>query len=194
VGLCMKVVMLALFIIFQGSSISYAGANEVVINGSSLNAEQLMQLQQLVGPVNSGEYWYDPISGLWGYKGGPYSGQILPGLNLGGPLQADASGRGTGVFINGREIHLMEVAALQQSFGYINPGRYWLNAQGIGGYEGGPPQFNLAVSQNQGGGGGGWGGGEPGYNVNAAGASLGSDGNCSYAMMPDGSSVMTGNC
>ena len=167
------------------------GASAVRVNGSALSSEQVGQLQQILGSaIAPGDYWYDNFSGLWGYQGGPYSGQILPGLNLGGPLQADASGRGTGVFINGREIHPQEYAQLQRSFGVINPGRYWLNAQGIGGYEGGPAQFNLAFSSN----GGAGAGGEPGYNVNAAGASLGSDGNCSYAMLPDGSSVMTGNC
>lgn len=56
----------------------------VVINGAPLNPEQIAQLQQMVGAVTPGEYWYDNVSGLWGYKGGPYSGQIYPGLNLGG--------------------------------------------------------------------------------------------------------------
>lgn len=116
---------------------------------------------------------------------------LYPGLHLGGPLQPDASGRGTGVFINGREIHPQELLKLQQSFGAVNPGRYWLNPQGIGGYEGGPAQFNLMPARGAAGQGG---SGEAGYNVNAVGASLGSDGNCSYAMLPDGSSVMTGNC
>ena len=32
-------------------------------------------------------------------------------------------------------------------------GRYWVNAQGIGGVENGPPRFNLALCGPQGGGG-----------------------------------------
>lgn len=70
-------------------------------------------------------------------QGGPTVGQVWPGLDLGGPLQADASGGGTQVFINGRELHPVEVDYLRGLFGYVLAGRYWLNAMGIGGYEGG---------------------------------------------------------
>jgi hypothetical protein len=35
-----------------------------------------------------------------------------------------------------------ELAYLQSLFGTVNPGRYWLNGWGIGGYESGPPLFN----------------------------------------------------
>ncbi len=187
------IVFFGIFPAFGNAAEPMGNSNSgVLVNEAPLSPDQVGQLQQVLGSaVLPGEYWYDSFSGLWGYKGGPYSGQILAGLNLGGPLRADASGGGTGVFINGREIHPMEYAQLQRNFGMINPGRYWLNAQGIGGYEGGPAQFNLAFSANGGSGGA---GGDAGYNVNAAGASLGSDGNCSYAMLPDGSSVMSGNC
>lgn len=165
----------------------------IIINGKTLDQNEVMQLQQIVGAaVVPGNYWYDGVSGLWGYIGGPYSGQILPGLSL-GELPPDASGRGTNVYINGREIHPTELTQLQQGFGVIQPGRYWLNAQGIGGYEGGPAQFNLLASRggtSSQGGGGMYGG----YTERAAGGSVGSDGNCSYYMAPDGSSVMTGNC
>jgi len=170
---------------------AFAANTSVVVNGAVLSEEQVSQLGQMLGVgMTPGDYWYDNVSGLWGYTGGPYAGQIYPGMNLGGPLQANASGGATAVFINGRAIHPQELMQLQAAYGQVSPGRYWLNAEGIGGYEGGPAQFNLALSGR----GGGAGGGEPGYNVNAAGASLGSDGNCSYAMLPDGSSVMSGNC
>ncbi len=136
-------------------------------------------------PVPDGDYWYDRVSGLWGLRGGPTLGQLPPGLNLGGNLRADASGGGTNVFINGRELHPTEVAYLQQVFGYVIPGRYWMNAQGIGGQEGGPPMFNLlAAAQAQSGG--------NGYTRRGLFGSTGSDGNCSYYLHPNGSSVMTG--
>ena len=175
---------------FIAVSVQAQDPGAVLINGKALDQNEIFQLQQTVGAqIIPGNYWYDQMSGLWGYIGGPYSGQILPGLNLGGPLAPDASGGGTNVFINGREIHPAELLQLQRSYGVVNPGRYWLNAQGIGGYEGGPAQFNLmpqgAASQNGA-------GGEPGYNVQTAGGSIGSDGNCSYFLSPDGSSVS--NC
>jgi hypothetical protein len=112
-----------------------------------------------------------------------------PDLNLGGPLAIDASTGGTGIVINGRELHLSEALYLQQLFGYVIPGRYWLNAMGIGGAEGGPAMFNLvALAQQQSGGGG------ASYTRRGPFGSMGSDGNCSYYMTPGGSSVMSGNC
>jgi hypothetical protein len=77
-------------------------------------------------------------------EGGPAAGQILPGLSLGGPLQADASRGDTGVFLNGRELHAMDVAVLQRCVA-VAPGRYWLAANGVGGYEHAPPSFNLTA-------------------------------------------------
>jgi hypothetical protein len=109
-----------------------------------------------------------------------------PELELGGELAADASTGGTGIFFNGRELHLTEAAYLQQLFGYVIPGRYWLSPMGVGGFEGGPALFNLvAAAQQQGGG---------GYTRRGPFGSMGSDGECSYYMTPGGSSVMTGNC
>lgn len=135
--------------------------------------------------VPDGRYWYDPISGLWGIEGGAALGQMPPTLELGGPLREDASGGTTAIFVNGRELHLTEAAYLQQLFGYVIPGRYWLNAFGIGGNEGGPALFNLAALAQQAGG---------SYTRRGPFGSMGSDGQCSYYMTPGGASVMTGNC
>ena len=80
-----------------------------------------------------------------GLEGGPTLGFIPAGLDVGGPLQADASGGGTGVFINGREIHPVDVAGLQQLTPVV-PGRYWVDARGLCGYEGNPtPILDLAA-------------------------------------------------
>jgi hypothetical protein len=81
---------------------------------------------------------------VWGLDGGPAEGQIHPGLRLGGTLKRDASKGRTGVIVNGRELHALDVAALQRCVTVI-PGRYWVLANGVGGKEGGPAQFNLAV-------------------------------------------------
>ena len=115
----------------------------------------------------------------------------MAGLPLGGPLRADASGGGTGVFINGREIHGQEYLLLMQTFGSVMPGRYWMNAQLIGGFEGGPATFNLNTAAGNSGSSS---GGGSGYNVNTYGGSLMSDGGCSGYLHPSGASVMTGNC
>ncbi len=159
----------------------------VIVNGVELKEEQGTALIQYYGTIPAGKYWYDSFSGLWGLEGGPGTGQIVSNLPIGGPLQENASGGGTGVFVNGREIHVKEYVQLQQLYGSVVPGRYWMNAQFIGGYEGGPAIFNLgaaARSSSQG----------SGYNRNTIGGGLMSDGNCSGYLHPSGASVMTGNC
>jgi hypothetical protein len=120
----------------------------VFVNGVALQSQQINFLQQQYAVrVLPGRYWYDAVSGAWGFEGGPTLGQIYPGLALGGPLRADASRGNTGVFINGRELHLNDVMALRRCT-QVYRGRYWVNAQGIGGVEGGPPMFNLAALCN----------------------------------------------
>jgi hypothetical protein len=168
-------------------------SRRVILNGAALTESDIASLERAYGvPVQPGRYWYDKTSGLWGQEGGALAGQIHPGLNMGGPLRTDASRGNTGVFINGRELPMQEVQFLQQ-LGPVLPGRYWMNAQGIGGAEGGPPLFNLgaaiAAQQRRGSGLG------TGYNRTTPGGHLGSDGSCSYYFDPaSGSSVMSGNC
>lgn len=157
----------------------------IVVNAEELNSQDGQQLLQLYGPIAQGNYWYDPVSGLWGLAGGPSTGQIQPNLRLGGPLQPDASGGGTGVFVNGREIHPQELIRLQRLFGVVYRGRYWMNAQLVGGFEGGPAIFNLRAAAGASG---------SGYNRNTIGGGLMSDGNCSGYLHPGGATVMTGNC
>lgn len=122
-----------------------AVAADVVVNGVALESSVRQQLERGYGvPIKPGRYWYDPVSGVWGVEGGPAAGQIHPGLRLGGALQRGASKGRTGVIVNGRELHALDVAALQRCLTVI-PGRYWVLANGVGGVEGGPPQFNLAA-------------------------------------------------
>jgi hypothetical protein len=119
----------------------------VVVNGLALPAATVRTLEQAYRvPIAPGRYWYDAVSGAWGREGGPIAGQMMPGLRLGGPLAADASRGNSQVFINGRELMVGEVWALQQACRTaVLPGRYWVNAQGVGGVEGGPALFNLAA-------------------------------------------------
>lgn len=146
---------LALIIVI-GLAAQGAGAQEtgILVNGQPLTAQEVVSYGVDLPP---GRYWYDGTSGLWGVEGGPSVGQIMAGLPLGGPLQADASGGGTGVFINSREIHSSELLELMQMFGEVPPGRYWLDANLVGGLEGQPAAFDLKAAGAAGSGGAGGG-------------------------------------
>ncbi len=115
----------------------------ILVNSQPLTAQEVDYYGIQLPP---GRYWYDPVSGLWGAEGGPSVGQIMAGLPLGGPLQPDASGSDTGVFINNREIHINELRELQQIFAEVPPGRYWLDPNGIGGIEGQQASFDLKAA------------------------------------------------
>ena len=107
----------------------------IFVNGERLPPATIQALEyQYRVRLQPGCYWYDRLSGMWGLEGGPTVGQIFPGLALGGPLRANASGGNTGVFINSRELHQAEVAYLQRCTPVFQ-GRYWMNAAGIGGLD-----------------------------------------------------------
>ncbi len=116
---------------------------DVVVNGARLSDAEVAALA-LAGsaPLRDGSYWYDPISGAWGAQGGPTLGFRRAGLAVGGPLRANASNGHTGVFVNGRELHRLDVLALQR-LGEVWLGRYWLDALGNFGREGGRMLGNL---------------------------------------------------
>jgi hypothetical protein len=131
---------------------SAAPTRKVRFNKRLLGASELATLERLergVGRLDDGAYWYDPRTGASGRWGGPALAFLPPGLELGGPLPADASGGGqgtlTGVFVNGRELHPLDVLGLQQLIGQVWPGRWWVDAQGNYGLEGGPPLGNLVL-------------------------------------------------
>ena len=122
-----------------------AFAAEVYVNSVRLDDSTRQALERRYGvPIKPGRYWYDSVSGVWGLEGGPAEGQIHPGLRLGGKLKRDASKGRTGVIVNGRELHALDVAARRRCVRVV-PGSYWVLANGVGGTEGGPAQFNLAV-------------------------------------------------
>ena len=126
-----------------------SSAPAIEVNGRPLDApgrQVLRRLEATIGAVPAGRYWYDPTSGGAGVWGGPASAYLGPGLALGGPLPASASGGGQGrltaVFINGRELHPLDVQGLSQ-LGPVIPGRYWWDGAGNVGREGGPVLFNF---------------------------------------------------
>ena len=168
-----------------------APARRVLVNGRALGAESLAHLDGIArAQVPDGDYWYDARCGACGARGGPTAAFLPPNLALGAPLSADASGGGagkvTGVFVNGREIHVADYVALSR-LGQILPGRYWLDANGNWGVEGlDVPMGNLrqAASANPTG---------PGYNRVTPGGHLMSDGSTSGWFDPKtGASVLVG--
>lgn len=58
-----------------------------------------------------------------------------PGLKVGGPLRPNASNGTTGVFINGRQLHVQDVINWTTYIGPCLPGRYTLDARGNCCYE-----------------------------------------------------------
>lgn len=172
----------------EGSS---AAQRRVVVNGKALDADALARLDGVArAQVPDGDYWYDARCGACGARGGPTAAFLPANLALGAPLPSDASGGGsgavTGVFVNGREIHVADYLALSR-LGQILPGRYWLDANGNWGVEGlDAPMGNLlqAASANPTG---------PGYNRTTPGGHLMSDGTTSGWFDPKtGASVLVG--
>lgn len=124
-----------------------SGERNVFINRVKLDSAIVIAAEAQYGTtIEDGRYWYDAVCGAWGVEGGPTAGFLLAGLDLPGPMPADISGRDTGIFINGREVHPLDRDGLQQIFGQTIPGRYWLDAMGNLGAEGGPAIANLAVA------------------------------------------------
>jgi hypothetical protein len=147
--------------------------SQVIVNKVQLSDQEVAALEQRYGVrIQNGAYWYDRMSGAWGVEGGPTAGFIETGLYLGGPLRADASHGNTGIFINGRQLHLHDVIALQR-LGPVFPGRYWVDAQGNFGYEGGPALGNLVLLAQMAGVGG---SGGP-WTVSTSAGTVGGDGN-----------------
>lgn len=142
------------------------GAQRVItFNGLAATDRDFATLDPLErqwgGRVPSGDYWYDNATGAAGRWGGPMVAILPANLGLGGPLPPNASGGGNGtvtnVWINGRELHPYDVQQLQALVGQVYQGRWWVDAQGNFGQEGGAALGNLYVlaqqRRNSGGGG-----------------------------------------
>ncbi|MCY2959973.1 MAG: hypothetical protein NTY35_07380 [Planctomycetota bacterium] len=164
-------------------------ARRVIVNGQELDAGALAELDRAARTrVPAGDYWYDARCGACGAKGGPTAAFLPAGLTLAAPLRADASGGGsgrtTGVFVNGRELHPSDVQALAR-LGEILPARYWLDANGNWGVEGTEwPLGNLQQAASSGG---------SGYNRSTPGGHLMSDGSSAGWFDPQtGASVLVG--
>lgn len=126
-------------------------SSQVFVNGLQVSDDELQTLvEQYNLHISDGYYWYDPYSGGWGYEGGPMVGFIIPGLAIGGRLRTDASGGGTGFYVNGRELHPQDVSFLMQILGQFPQGEYWLDGRSNFGEVHGSRQVNLiAIMQQQ---------------------------------------------
>jgi hypothetical protein len=189
----------------------------VTVNRVEISPPERERISREYGlSLPEGHYWYDRTSGAWGCDGTPALGFTRPGLDLGGPLAEDATVRGDGwlgslvrsrTYVNGRELaqgeSLSLAQALLQAGVVLWAGRYWLDAEGQFGKEGGPALVNLRqlleaielrdrLRQALAGSGRGGGGGQ-GYQRQTAGGYIGGDGETSYFFDPEtGASVMTG--
>jgi len=135
--------MKTLFLLIFTTNLSLAG--DIYINRVKLNNNEVHSLLTYYGHVEPGRYWYDSIAGIWGHENGPTQGKAQANVYFRGKLPADVSGRGTSIFINGREIHNKEKQYLESIYGAgnVKTGRYWVNHLGVGGYEGGPAFFQI---------------------------------------------------
>ncbi len=121
-------------------------SRSVIVNGKRLSDSEIETLTRIYHiQVRDGDYWYDRMNGSWGRRAGPTEGFIMAGLDLGGPLREDASSGDTGVFINGRQLHRVDVERLML-LGPVSQGRCWMDAQGNIGLEGQPPFANIWVA------------------------------------------------
>jgi hypothetical protein len=128
----------------EAEAVSGAFTRSVFINGARLSDDQLHSIEQTYRVnVPDGHYWYDRVCGAWGMEGGPQAGIAVAGLDLGGPLRPDASNGNTGVFVNGRELHMLDVQRLSALVGNVIPGRWWVDARGNFGPDGWPMVGNL---------------------------------------------------
>jgi hypothetical protein len=130
-----------------------AASRKVSINGVPLTPARLALLERLErasgGALPDGSWWYDARCGAFGAWGGPALAFIPAGLDLGPPVPARASGGGTGVFINGRELHPVDVRGLALIIGPVIPGRYLVDAMGNGFLENGVYLGNLVAAMRQ---------------------------------------------
>lgn len=126
----------------------------IQINGAYLTPERARTLARLEatyhGSLPNGAYWYDPVNGAAGVWGQPGAAILPAGLDLGPPLPANASNGTSGVYINNRQLQNVEVQFLSALVGVPwQRGRYFIDALGNAGLEGGAVLVNLVQVAQQ---------------------------------------------
>lgn len=107
---------------------------QLYVNDKHLQAQELAELLGCSNPpskLKPGKYWYDKQCGLWGKEGEKPDKIITADLNVGGTLNAKASGGLTNVFMNGRVITNVEYKLLKIAGVQCPPGtRLWVYPDG----------------------------------------------------------------
>ncbi|XP_051123405.1 uncharacterized protein LOC127246184 isoform X2 [Andrographis paniculata] len=90
------------------------GRASVTVNGHLIPDRLIKKAQKLAGPISPGNYWYDCRAGFWGAIGGPCLGIIPPFIEeFNYPMPERCSGgKGTAVYVNGRELNERELNLL----------------------------------------------------------------------------------
>lgn len=137
----------------QQSSTNYSepGQGDIIVNDVKWTENEIASFTKIYGMApKPGNYWYDAVSGLYGLAGQPAAGFLYPGHNY-GKLSPNASNGRTNVFINNRQLPQSEWLILSSICGtYVQPGYYWMDAQGNAGVQGNPnPWINLFAAARQ---------------------------------------------
>lgn len=143
----------------EPTPVAAPASRDVRFNGVTARPQDLEVLARLESTwgqtLPDGSYWYDDTSGVAGVWGGPATAIVGAGLGLGGvavPAEASGGGKGllTGVFINGRELHPIDVQGLTAILGQAPwPGQWWADGMGNYGLPGQPAMGNLVVAAQQ---------------------------------------------
>ncbi|CAK9165803.1 unnamed protein product [Ilex paraguariensis] len=88
-------------------------STHVIVNGYLIPDRLIKKAEKLAGQIHSGQYWYDSRAGFWGVMGGPCLGIVPPFIEeFNYPMPENCAGGNTGIFVNGRELHIKDLNLL----------------------------------------------------------------------------------
>ncbi|KAH9608586.1 hypothetical protein KSS87_022328 [Heliosperma pusillum] len=86
---------------------------EVYVNGQAIPYRLIKTAEKLAGPIQPGEYWYDPKAGFWGVMSHQCIGIIPPFIQeFSYPMPENSSRGDSNVFVNGRELQESDLELL----------------------------------------------------------------------------------
>ncbi|XP_023539841.1 uncharacterized protein LOC111800397 [Cucurbita pepo subsp. pepo] len=98
---------------FRSNQVDDRSRSNVSVNGQCISYRMVKKAEKRAGPIHPGKYWYDSRAGFWGVMGGPCLGIIPPYIEeFDYPMPENCAGGNTGVFVNGRELHLKDLDLL----------------------------------------------------------------------------------